>query len=64
VSKYRRIDGRSVDDRGRRRLTAIEDEKYLFDLPDVENNPIASNLLAVWEIKCHAGIGSFYNDPG
>ena len=43
-------------------VSGIEDEKYAFDASNVENDPVALNLLAEWEIKCQAGVGSFHNE--
>jgi hypothetical protein len=69
---YPVIEYSSLDERGRRHLTDIElfevsgleDEKYVFDLSNKENDPIAPNLLAEWEIKCHSGVGDVHNDRG
>jgi hypothetical protein len=69
---YPVIEYNSIDPRGYRQATDIrlfevsglEGEKYLFDSPGAEGDPIASNLLAEFETKCKAGVGSFHNDPG
>ncbi|HEX3487586.1 MAG TPA: hypothetical protein VHT51_21195 [Micropepsaceae bacterium] len=59
------------DAAGRRRFTelnlfeisGIDDAPYVFDIGDIQDDPVAERLLPIWKARCHAGFGYITSVP-